>query len=61
MVLVSPMLHPEACQEFEADVFVLYHGSKSISKNFQTVVHVNNVMQTAIIVKLSQVLILVNY
>ena len=54
MVLVSAELKPSACSEFEADVCVLYHN-KSICRGFQTVVHVGNVRQTAIITKMSRV------
>ena len=56
MVLVSPALKPAACLEFEADVCVLYHN-KSICRGFQTVVHVGNVRQTAIITKMSKVVV----
>jgi len=56
MVLVSAELNPSACFEFEADICVLYHN-KSICRGFQTVVHVGNVRQTAIITKMSKVLI----
>jgi GTPase len=54
MVLVSPALKPTSCVEFEADIYVLYHN-KFICRGFQTVVHVGNVRQTAIIVKMSKV------
>ena len=54
MVLVSAGLKPSACLEFEADICVLYHN-KSICRGFQTVVHVGNVRQTAIITKMSKV------
>jgi len=56
MVLVSAQLKPSACFEFEADICVLYHN-KSICCGFQTVVHVGNVRQTAIITKMSKVLV----
>jgi len=58
MVLVSPALKPSACLEFEADICVLYHN-KSICRGFQTVVHVGNVRQTAIITKMSKVFIII--
>jgi GTPase len=53
MVLVSPHMQPTSCFEFEADIYVLYHN-KFICRGFQTVVHVGNVRQTAIIVKMSK-------
>jgi len=53
MVLVSPRMQPTACYEFEADIYVLYHN-KFICRGFQTVVHVGNVRQTAIITKMSK-------
>lgn len=54
MVLVSPDLKPQACHEFEADIYVLFHN-KFICRGFQTVIHVGNVRQTAIITKMSKV------
>jgi len=54
MVLVSPALNPTSSFEFEADIYVLYHN-KYICRGFQTVVHVGNVRQTAIIIKMSKV------
>lgn len=53
MVLVSPDLKPQACLEFEADIYVLFHN-KFICRGFQTVIHVGNVRQTAIITKMSK-------
>lgn len=53
MVLVSPDLKPQACHEFEADIYVLFHN-KFICRGFQTVIHVGNVRQTAIITKMSK-------
>ena len=54
MVLVSPELHPSACVEFEADIYILFH-SGYICTGFQTVIHAGNVRQTATIVKISKV------
>ena len=51
MVLLSPQLKPVACQEFEADIYLLFHQG-SLCKGFQTVVHVGNVRQTATIVQM---------
>lgn len=48
MVLVSPQLNPVCCLEFEADVYLLFHNGY-IATGFQTVIHVGNVRQTAII------------
>ena len=54
MVLVSSELNPCACLEFEADIYVLFH-THYICKGFQTVIHVGNVMQTAIILRIDKV------
>ncbi len=54
MVLVSADIHPTACMEFEADVYLLYH-KPYLCKGFQTVIHVGNVCQTAKIVKMNKV------
>lgn len=48
MVLVSEKLSPQACKEFEADIYLLFHAN-SISKGFQATIHVANVCQTATI------------
>ena len=53
MVLVSPALKPAACLEFEADVYLLFHNGY-LCEGFQTVIHVGNVRQTALIVKMSR-------
>ena len=53
MVLVSPAVKPVACMEFEADIYLLFHNGY-ICKGFQTVIHVGNVRQTAIITAMSK-------
>lgn len=53
MVLVSPALKPTACFEFEADIYLLFHNGY-ICKGFQTVIHVGNVRQTALIVSMNR-------
>lgn len=52
MVLVHPKLNPVACIEFEAEIFVLFHASQ-LSVGFQATVHIDNVCQTAAIVKMN--------
>jgi GTPase len=54
MVLLSPEAPAVCCQQFEADVYVLYHCNK-ITKNFQTTVHIGTVCQTAVITHISRV------
>lgn len=54
MVLLSPQLSPVACLEFEAEIYLLFH-TNHICKGFQTVIHVGNVRQTAIIIKMNKV------
>lgn len=51
MVLVHPKLNPVACMEFEAEIFVLFHASQ-LSIGFQATVHIDNVCQTATIVRM---------
>ena len=54
MVLVSEKLNPQACKEFEADIYLLFHAN-SISKGFQATIHVANVCQTATITYMNRV------
>ena len=56
-MLVSPELRPMACVEFEADIYILFHNGY-ICTGFQTVIHVDNVRQTAAIVKINKVSLL---
>lgn len=53
MVLVHPKLNPVACIEFEAEIFVLFHASQ-LSVGFQATVHIDNVCQTAVIVRMDK-------
>ncbi|PAA71874.1 hypothetical protein BOX15_Mlig028279g1 [Macrostomum lignano] len=53
MVLVSPLLEPTACWEFEADVLILHHPT-TISVRYQAMVHVGPIRQTATIVQMSK-------
>jgi GTPase len=46
MVLVSEKLNPQACWEFEADIYLLFHA-KHITIGFQATVHCDNICQTA--------------
>ncbi|XP_013391354.1 GTP-binding protein 2-like [Lingula anatina] len=48
MVLVDRHCEPVSSTCFEASIYLLFH-SKSISKGFQTTVHIGNVCQTAIL------------
>ncbi|XP_055878486.1 GTP-binding protein 2-like [Biomphalaria glabrata] len=53
MVLVSPQSPIVCCKEFEADIYVLFH-SKSITKNFQTTIHIGTVRQTGTIIQIDR-------
>jgi len=48
LVLIHPSIVPVACFYFQADICVLYHRT-TISKGFQTTVHIGNVKQTAVV------------
>jgi GTPase len=54
MVLLSLEAPAVCCQQFEADVYVLYHCNK-ITKNFQTTVHIGTICQTAVFTHISRV------
>ena len=54
MVLVDPTLDVQPCWQFEAEVVVLFH-STTIRLNYQPVVQVLSVRQTAKIVDISGV------
>lgn len=49
MVLVSAEMNASACEEFEADIYLLYHSSQ-IGKGFEATMHVGSVCQTCKIV-----------
>ncbi|CAF1032348.1 unnamed protein product, partial [Brachionus calyciflorus] len=53
MVLVNPKLNPIGCLEFEAEIFVLFHASQ-LTIGFQATVHIGNVCQTAVIVRMDK-------
>jgi GTPase len=46
MVLVSPALNPVSCYEFQAEVLILHHPT-TISTNYQAMIHVGSIRQTA--------------
>lgn len=58
MVLVSGKVEPKACKEFEAEIYLLFHANK-ISTGFQATIHVGNVCQTAKIIKMNKVSLVV--
>lgn len=58
MVLVSPDSERYACREFEADIYVLFHSSR-ISVGFQTTIHIGTVCQTAVVVQMDRVSVVV--
>ncbi|KAF2897787.1 hypothetical protein ILUMI_08374 [Ignelater luminosus] len=53
MVMVSPILNPQACWEFEGEILVLHHPT-TISSRYQAMVHCGSIRQTASILSMSQ-------
>ncbi|XP_046745069.1 GTP-binding protein 1 [Diprion similis] len=53
MVMVSPLLNPQACWEFEGEILVLHHPT-TISSRYQAMVHCGSIRQTASILTMSQ-------
>lgn len=53
MVMVSPLLKPQACWEFEGEILVLHHPT-TISVKYQAMVHVGSVRQTATIISMTR-------
>ncbi|OWF43546.1 GTP-binding protein 2-like [Mizuhopecten yessoensis] len=51
MVLVSPEMIISACEEFDADIYLLYH-SKQITTGFEATIHVGSVCQTCKIIEI---------
>lgn len=53
MVMVSPLVNPQACWEFEGEILVLHHPT-TISSRYQAMVHCGSIRQTASILTMSQ-------
>ncbi|VDM39003.1 unnamed protein product [Toxocara canis] len=53
MVLVSPLLKAYSSLQFDAEVLVLHHPT-TIAKNYQAMVHVGSIRQTATIIKMTK-------
>ncbi|XP_044732832.1 GTP-binding protein 1 [Chrysoperla carnea] len=53
MVMVNPIINPQACWEFEGEVLVLHHPT-TISSRYQAMVHCGSIRQTASILSMSQ-------
>ncbi|KYN07987.1 PREDICTED: GTP-binding protein 1 [Cyphomyrmex costatus] len=53
MVMVAPVLNPQACWEFEGEILVLHHPT-TISSRYQAMVHCGSIRQTASILSMSQ-------
>uniref|UniRef100_A0A915C8B1 Tr-type G domain-containing protein n=1 Tax=Parascaris univalens TaxID=6257 RepID=A0A915C8B1_PARUN len=53
MVLVSPLLKPRASLQFDAEVLVLHHPT-TIARNYQAMVHVASIRQTATIIQMTK-------
>nr|Q17045.1 RecName: Full=GTP-binding protein AGP-1 [Ascaris suum]AAA86432.1 GTP-binding protein [Ascaris lumbricoides] len=53
MVLVSPLLKPRASLQFDAEVRVLHHPT-TIARNYQAMVHVASIRQTATIIQMTK-------
>lgn len=52
-MMLSPKLNPMACFEFEAEVLILHHPT-TIAPNYQAMVHVGSIRQTATILKMNK-------
>lgn len=48
----------EACIEFEAELFLLFHNTK-ITPKYQATVHIGNIIQTAVIKHMDRVIIII--
>ncbi|CEF71646.1 Dgp-1 [Strongyloides ratti] len=53
MVLLSPTITPISCYEFVAEIVILHHPT-TITFNYQAMVHVGSVRQTAQIIKMGK-------
>ncbi|KAI8435341.1 hypothetical protein MSG28_003666 [Choristoneura fumiferana] len=53
MVMVSPLLEPQACWQFEGEILVLHHPT-TISSRYQAMVHCGSIRQTASILSMSR-------
>uniref|UniRef100_A0A0N5BDG7 Tr-type G domain-containing protein n=1 Tax=Strongyloides papillosus TaxID=174720 RepID=A0A0N5BDG7_STREA len=53
MVLLSPTINPISCYEFEAEIVILHHPT-TIALNYQAMVHVGSVRQTAQIISMGK-------
>jgi len=53
MVMVSPLINPTACWEFEGEILVLHHPT-TIGTRYQAMVHCGSLRQTAQIQSMSQ-------
>ncbi|KAJ2952506.1 hypothetical protein O0L34_g6824 [Tuta absoluta] len=53
MVMVSPLLNPQACWQFEGEILVLHHPT-TISSRYQAMVHCGSIRQTASILWMSR-------
>ncbi|CAH1115095.1 unnamed protein product [Psylliodes chrysocephalus] len=53
MVMVAPILNPQACWEFEGEILVLHHPT-TISSRYQAMVHCGSIRQTASIISMSK-------
>jgi GTPase len=56
MVLVSSASNPQACFEFDADIYLsMHHTNTPIRKGFETTVQIENIRQTALITEMDNV------
>lgn len=53
MAIVSPALNPISTLQFQAEILILHHPT-TISTNYQAMVHIGSVRQTATIVKMTK-------
>ncbi|PAV86632.1 hypothetical protein WR25_23325 isoform C [Diploscapter pachys] len=56
MVLVDPRSNPTACIQFQADILILHHPT-TIRTNYQAMLHIGSVRQTATLVSMGKELL----
>ena len=56
MVLVSSTSHPQACVEFDAEIYLsMHHTNTPIRKGFETTIQIENIRQTVLITEMDKV------
>jgi GTPase len=56
MVLVSSTSKPQACIEFDAEIYIsMHHTNTPIRRGFETTVQIENIRQTVFIIEMDKV------